>query len=69
MFLPSKAKEVTLNCKVEVLNQENRMDTLITTLDDLYLKDSIGIQKLWQLSKTGYDVYTKQNLTKDIQKV
>ena len=42
LSLSGKTREDALNCKVEDLNQENRMDTLIATLDDLFMKESIN---------------------------
>lgn len=39
--LSSKAKEVARNCKVEDLKQENGIDTLINTFDNLVMKESI----------------------------
>lgn len=54
--LSGKAKEVARNCKVEDWKQENGIDTLINTFDNLVLKES---------TESAYKAYKNIN---DIQR-
>ena len=42
LSLTGKARKAALNCNKDELHQENRMDTLISALDELFLQKTIN---------------------------
>lgn len=69
LLLTRKSREAAFNCKMDDLEQENGMDTLIDVLDDLFMKELSDSPYMYEtrLSLSNYTGIFDQRFSKIVQ--